>query len=137
MESRPIRICKNWWFEYVKFDADFHFFHFLYRKCPLWFDLVQKFKIVSLSWNLIPRLFRIFVGSVHLFCFRPFSSFVEKIYLAFYCYLITLPAAYLQSCDASGFFASLKCERSEASNSQFGFPGYQPWFAIAKFLFKL
>ena len=29
------------------------------RKYPVWDNLVQKIKIVSLSWNLIPRLIRI------------------------------------------------------------------------------
>ena len=28
-------------------------------KYPLWSNLIQKFKIVSLSWNLVPRLIRI------------------------------------------------------------------------------
>ena len=32
-----------------------------------------------------------------------FTSFVEKIYLAFWCYLINLPEVYLQRIDASGF----------------------------------
>ena len=49
-------------FEYVELDGDFHFFVFF---C-LWLDIpfmgiihklmVQKFKIVSLSWNLVLRL---------------------------------------------------------------------------------
>ena len=29
---------------------------FFVRKCPVWDNLVQKLKIVSLRWNLIPRL---------------------------------------------------------------------------------
>ena len=50
------------WFEYVELDGDFHF---LVLFC-LWLDIpfmgiihklmVQKFKIVSLSWNLVLRL---------------------------------------------------------------------------------
>ena len=36
----------------------FSFFIFLDQKYAFWVNLIQKFKIVSLSWNLLPRLFR-------------------------------------------------------------------------------
>ena len=36
-------------------------------------------------------------GDVHFFCFRPFfARFFQKINLAFWCYLINLPAVYSQ-----------------------------------------
>ena len=46
-------------------------FSVLDRKNPFWANLVQKIKIVSLSWNLVPRLIRIleFNGELHCFCF--------------------------------------------------------------------
>ena len=42
-------------------------------KYPVWANLVQKTKIISLSWNLVPTLIRIcrFNGNVHFFRFRP------------------------------------------------------------------
>ena len=79
------------WNSMVELGWWFSFFSFLDRKYPSWVNLVQKFKISSLSWNLIPRLFRIykFAGDVRLFSFRPFlASFVEKIHLEFWCCLI-------------------------------------------------
>ena len=35
-------------------------FSVLNRKYTIWANLVQKIKIVSLSWNLVPRLIRIY-----------------------------------------------------------------------------
>ena len=59
---RLIRICRiQWW-------------HFLfYLKYPFRANLVQKIKIVSLSWNLVAWLFQYaeFSGDVHFFCFQP------------------------------------------------------------------
>ena len=40
------------------------------------------------------------------------ASFVQKIYLAFLCYLINLPAVYSQRLEASGLFLRLKILRS-------------------------
>ena len=34
---------------------------YLERKYPFWVNLVQKFKIVCLRWNLVQKLFQIFV----------------------------------------------------------------------------
>ena len=85
LESMPIQIYKiRWWFS-------FFFFTFLDWKYPLWVNLIQKFKIISLTWNLVPRLFQI--CKVRCWCFRPtfFSGVVQKIHLAFWCYLINLP----------------------------------------------
>ena len=47
-------------------------FPVLDRKHRLWANLVQKIKIVSLSWNLVPRLIRIYRIQqwCSLFCFR-------------------------------------------------------------------
>ena len=35
--------------EYVELDADFYLLHFKIRNTLLWINLVQKFKILSLS----------------------------------------------------------------------------------------
>ena len=59
-------------------------FSVLDRKNPFWANLVQKIKIVSLSWNLVPRLIRIleFNGDLHFFFFywkHPFwANLVQK-----------------------------------------------------------
>ena len=111
----PIICGIQWWF---------WFFHFLNWKYPFWINLVQKFKIISLSWHLIPRLFWIECvksnGDVHLFYFRPFfASFVETIHLAFWCYLIKLPAIYSQRREASVFFlySNIKITRKKTINT--------------------
>ena len=50
-------------YEYAEFKGDVHFY-------PFWINLVQKVKIVSLSWNLASSLIRTYrVNSgVHFFC---------------------------------------------------------------------
>ena len=99
LEPRLIWIFKIWrWFS---------FYSFLDWKYSFWVNLAQKIKIVSLSWNLVPRLFWIIKiwRWWSFFCFRPsFASFVHKIHLAFWCYLMNLPVVYLQKLEASGFF---------------------------------
>ena len=93
-----IILCKVWWW--------FSFLSYLARKYPFWVNLVQKFKIVSLSWKLVTRLFRIckirWWSSLVLF-YTLFSSFVEEIHLAFWCYQINLPAVYSERCETNGF----------------------------------
>ena len=49
--SRLIRICRTQWCSSL--------FSVLDQKYSFWVNLVQKNKIVRLSWNLIPRLNRI------------------------------------------------------------------------------
>ena len=55
------------------------------RKYPFWENLAHNIKIVSLSWNYVPRVIQIcrFNGNVHFFCFRletPFlGNLVQKI----------------------------------------------------------
>ena len=45
-----------------------------------------------------------FDGDIHFFFCRPFLvSFVQKLYLALWCYLINLPVVYSQRLEASGF----------------------------------
>ena len=104
LEPRLIWIFKIWrWFS---------FYSFLDWKYSFWVNLAQKIKIVSLSWNLVPRLFWIFKiwRWWSFFCFRPsFASFVHKIHLAFWCYLMNLPVVYLQKLEASGFFYLNMC----------------------------
>ena len=48
-------------------------FSVLEWKHPFWANLVEKIKIVSLSWNLVPRLVRIcrIQWWSSFFCFRP------------------------------------------------------------------
>ena len=50
------------------------------QKCSFWANLVQKIKIVSLSWNLVPRLIKYaeFSDDVHFFCFGPEISLLNK-----------------------------------------------------------
>ena len=49
-------------------------------KHPVWANLVQKMKIVSLGWNLVSRLIRICITQwwCSLFCFRPETPFLGK-----------------------------------------------------------
>ena len=73
-------------------------------KCHFWASLVQKIKIVSLSWNLVLQQFKYaeFNDAVHFFRFH-FASFIQRIYLAFWCYLINSfsnMCSYI-SCDVS------------------------------------
>ena len=45
---------------------------------PFWANLAQKIKIVTLSWNFLPRL--IWSGAVHFFCFNwkyPFEQILS------------------------------------------------------------
>ena len=45
-----------------------------------------------------------FDGDVPFFCVRPFlANFVQNIHLAFWCYLVNLPAVYSKRLKASGF----------------------------------
>ena len=55
---------------------------------PIWVNLVQRIKIVSLSWNLVRRLIQIskIQWCSSFFCFWS-AWFVEKINFAFWCYL--------------------------------------------------
>ena len=62
-------------------------FSVLDRKYHFLANLVQKFKTISLIWNLVPRLLQIvkFNGDVQFFGFRLFlASFVQKIHFAFW-----------------------------------------------------
>ena len=56
------------------------FYSFLDLKHPSCANLVQEFKIVSLSWNLVPGLFRIckIPWWCSFFCFRPFFAILPK-----------------------------------------------------------
>ena len=67
-------------------------------------NLVQKIKTVTVSWNLLPTLF--WICRIQWCC--SLFSFVlqflfKKIHLAFWCYLINVPATYFQRLEASGF----------------------------------
>ena len=59
-------------------------FSVLHRKYRFLPNLVQKIKIVSLSWNLLPRLIRMcrleWRGVVYFFCFRPEIRFLGEIW---------------------------------------------------------
>ena len=55
----------------------FTFFVFEW-KCPFWANLVQKIKIVTLCWNLVPRLIRI--CRTH-WCYSLFCFWVEILFL--------------------------------------------------------
>ena len=98
LKFRLIRICRSWrWFSV---------FSFLGLKYPFWVKLVQKFKNITLSWNVVPTHFWICKIRLwwSLFCFRPaFASFVQKINLTFWCHLINLSVIYSQRLEASGF----------------------------------
>ena len=81
----------------------FWFFFFLDLKYPFRVNLVQILKIVSLSWNLVPRIFRI--CNIRWWCSRFFfSTFLHvSSKKSIWCCLINLPAVYLQRFEASGF----------------------------------
>ena len=86
-EPRLIWMYRIWWW----------FSSFLDGKYLFWVNFIQNFKISSLTWNLVPKLF-------HFSCFRPFfASLFENIHLAFWCHLINLQAVYSQRLEASGF----------------------------------
>ena len=70
--TRLIWICQCcWWFS---------FFSFLDWKCHFCVNLVQKCKIISLSWNLLPRLFQICKSRLwsSLFLFYKFFANLSK-----------------------------------------------------------
>ena len=97
LEPRLIRICRiRWGFSIFPFP-DWKYYFRLNK-------LVQKFKIVILSWNLVPGLLRIckIRWWCSLFLLYPFfCKFYSKNLLAFWCYLINLPAVYWQRLEAS------------------------------------
>ena len=65
-------------FEYAEFSGVLTF-PVLDQKCPFWPKLVQKIKIVSFRWNLIPKLIQIcrIQCWCSLFVFRPEILFEE------------------------------------------------------------
>ena len=80
-------------------------FSFLDCKYPFWMNLVRKFNIFSLCWNLVPRPFWICEIRLwwSLFCSGPFfASSVQKIHFVLWCYLINLAAVYSQRLEVSG-----------------------------------
>ena len=83
-------------------EFDFHFC--LFRlKIFFWGKFGPNFR--NCQFNMKFGKYVKFDFGVHFFCFRPFfASFVPKIHLAFWCYLINLPAVYSQRLEASGFF---------------------------------
>ena len=82
LEPRLILICRiRWWFSFL---------FFVDQKYPFLVNLVQKFKIVSLSWNVVPKT------TSNIF-------FVQKIYFVFWSYVINLPAVYSQWLETNGF----------------------------------
>ena len=56
-------------------------FSVLEHENPFLVNLVQKIKIFSLNWNLLPRLIRLYKlnNDVHFFCFKQQISFLGKI----------------------------------------------------------
>ena len=116
---------------------NFFFLDWIYS---CWINFAKKFKIVSLSWNLIPRLFWIFKSwwwcSLVLFLFFS-SKFYQKIPFGMLVLPDYSPGSLLAETWSKWFFSfQTKNEKSQASNSHFSFLGYQPWFAIIMFLFK-
>ena len=93
------------------------FLFFFDRKYLFLGKLFQEINAVCWNKKLEPRLIRIFDSwyqdyfehvkfdcDVHFFCFRPyFPSFVQKIHLAFWCYMISFAPVYSQRYEASGF----------------------------------
>ena len=98
----------NFWYPNSKMQKSMVAFAlsvFAWKK-PSWANLVQKFKIVSLSWNLTSRLFQTckIQWWCSLFLLQTFfASLVQKMQLAFWWYPINLPAVYLQKLEGSGF----------------------------------
>ena len=52
-------------------------FSVLQRKHPFWDNLVQKIKIVNLSWNCMPRI--IWISRYQWWCFRQVTPFLDEI----------------------------------------------------------
>ena len=86
-------------------------------KYPVWDNLVQKFKIVSLRWNLIPKLIQIcrIQWYCSVFCFRTETAFLGKFgpncqYLLFKVKLDTLTNSIMQNSMAvfTFFFSDQK-----------------------------
>ena len=100
--------------------------------------------MLSLSRNLVARLFRI--CKIRWRCsLLPFvASFLQKINLGFCSYLINLPAIYSQKLVASFFFLfRLKAKRFKSQQlvckelvPHFDLPGYRCWSPTVKFSFK-
>ena len=70
MIQRLIQIWRNQWPCSLFFVFD--------QKCPFWVNLVQIVTIVSLRWNLIPRL--IWIRRIQWCCFRPEMLFLGQIW---------------------------------------------------------
>ena len=81
-------------------------FSFLDRKYHFLINLVHKFEIVSLSWNSVPRLCCI-CKIRWWYSILPFKT-IQKIHLAFWCYLINLPAVYSQTLKPVAFLVLIK-----------------------------
>ena len=66
-------------FKSAKFNSEFTLSVFN-RKYLFWTNLAQKIKIISLSWNLVLRLIRVWLFNAEFIFFWPKNSFLEQIY---------------------------------------------------------
>ena len=110
------------------------FFSFLDWKYSFWVNLVQKFKIVSLNWNLMPRLFEN-VNLIVMLTFSVLDLFLQLLSKKSIWYFVVawsisqqFTRRYLKSV---AFFVSIKRWRISSQKlfcqefvPHFGFPGY-------------
>ena len=117
----------------MEFDSDIIIIIIFEFEIPL---LVQKFKIVNLNWNLIPRVFQIYKNLVVIFTCSVVGLFVgvlsKKVIWHFGDTWLISWQFPRRDMKPVVFLFPLKDERSQASNLRFGFPGYQSWSAIIK-----
>ena len=115
-------------------------FYFLDWTYPFWVNLAQKFKIVSLSSNLAPTLFRKYKirWRCSFFLFQTFFllALSKKCIWRFVINSQQFNRRGLKPVVSSCFFRSQQFFCQELL-PRFGFPGYQPWSAIIKFSLKL
>ena len=102
LESKLIPICRiQWWFSFL-------FFSFLERKYSFWVNLAQKchFKL-----KLVTQAILNMENSMVMYTFcvlgHFLESFLQKICLTFWCYLINLPAVYSQRLQTSDFSCNI------------------------------
>ena len=135
-------------------------------KQPFRANLVQKIETVSLTWNFVLRLIQICrIQWCLLFCLPlqiPFlvkcgpknqnfqfkQKFGAKNNLNMQNSMVVFGQIWPKKSKSLGslltemqsqwfFLFQSKDETSHTNNIHFGFPGYQPWFVIVKFSFKL
>ena len=112
--ENPLLLLLSWsmvliLFEYEEFNRDAYFFCFR-QEVSFLGNFFEKVKIICLTWNLesreigMCRIWWWFSFFFFFFIFRPDFQFLsQKNYLAFWWYLINLPAVFSQRLQTSTF----------------------------------